>query len=125
MKLKSKISSLNAGKHISDAVNRAEYGRVVSSRFFKRNFFAVAFTVGLVMIYISNRYDCITGMETINALRTELDITKTELQSEKSAYMSSTRESAMMTLVDTLHLGLDIQERPPYTLSYITPRHED
>jgi len=118
MKLISKINSLNAGQHISDAANRAAYGRVVSSRFFKRNFFAVAFTVGLIMVYISNRYDCVTGMETITALQSELDIVKTELQSQKSSYMSSTRESVMQSLVDTLHLGLGIQERPPYQLSY-------
>lgn len=72
----------------------------------------------MVMVYISNRYDCVTGMETITALNTELAIAKTELQSERSAFMSSTRESAMQKLVDTLHLGLGIQERPPYQIHY-------
>lgn len=72
----------------------------------------------MVMVYISNRYDCVTGMETIAALNTELAIARTELQSERSAFMSSTRESAMQKLVDTLHLGLGIQERPPYQIRY-------
>ncbi len=118
MKLLSKFKINGASRHISDAANRAAYGRVVSSRFFKKYFFQTTLIVGLVMIYISNRYDCVTGMETITALQSELDIVRTELQNQRSAYMSSTRESAMQALVDTLHLGLGIQERPPYKLSY-------
>lgn len=115
MKLISKQNFKGAGRHISDAANRAAYGRVVSSRFFKKYFFQTTFFVGLVMIYISNRYDCVTGMETITALQTELDIVKTELQNQRSAYMSSTRESSMQKLVEPL--GLGVQECPPYKLS--------
>lgn len=120
MNLLSKLRIKGAGRHISDAANRAAYGRVVSSRFFKKYFFQTTLLVGLVMVYISNRYDCVTGMETITALQSELDIAKTELQNQRSAYMSSTRESAMQALVDTLGLGLGIQECPPYRLSYHT-----
>lgn len=118
MKLISRIKGSKATHHLSDAANRAAYGRVVSSQFFKKYFFQTTFTVGFIMVYISNRYDCVTGMETIAALQSELAIVKTELQSERSAYMSSTRESSMQALVDTLHLGLGIQERPPYQISY-------
>ncbi len=116
LSLKSKLNG--AGRHLSDAATRAAYGRVVSSQFFKKYLFPITFAVGLIMVYISNRYDCVTCMETISALQNELDIVKTELQSERSTYMSSTRESSMQTLVDDLHLGLGIQERPPYKLSY-------
>lgn len=118
MKLLSKFKKVNASEHISKAANRAAHGRVMSSRFFKKYFFQVSFIVTMVMVYISNRYDCVTGMENITALEQELAIIKTELQSERSAYMSSTRESAMQALVDTLHLGLGIQERPPYMITY-------
>lgn len=120
MKIFSKIKPEKAKEQLVDAANRAAYGRVVSSRFFKKYLFQTAFGVGLIMIYISNRYDCITGMETIKSLQSELDIVKTELQSERSNYMSATRESAMQALVDTLHLGLGIQDRPPYQLTYET-----
>lgn len=118
MKISDIINELKPGHHISNAMNLAANGQVVSSRFFKKNLFAIAFTVGAIMVYISNRYDCVTGMETIAALESELEIVKTELQSQRSGYMSSTRESAMQSLVDTLHLGLGIQERPPYQLNY-------
>lgn len=118
MKLIPRIKLSDASQHISSASSRVAHGRVVSSRFFKKYFFQTTFFVCMVMVYISNRYDCVTGMETITALNSELAIVKTELQSERSAFMSSTRESSMQRLVDTLHLGLGIQERPPYQLHY-------
>ena len=117
MMLFAKIKKSKASLQLSDAASRAAHGRVVSSRFFKKYFFQTTFIVCLIMVYISNRYDCVTGMETITALQSELAIVKTELQSERSAYMSSTRESAMHALVDSLHLGLGIQECPPYQLT--------
>lgn len=119
MKKFSRLKLSNATNRLSDASSRVAHGRVVSSRFFKKYFFQITFGVCMVMVYISNRYDCVTGMETITALNSELAIVKTELQSERSAFMSSTRESSMQKLVDTLHLGLGIQERPPYQLSYV------
>lgn len=118
MKIFSRIKISDASHQISNASSRIAQGRVMSSRFFKKYFFQTTFFVCMVMVYISNRYDCVTGMETISALNTELAIAKTELQSERSAFMSSTRESAMQKLVDTLHLGLGIQERPPYQIHY-------
>ena len=118
MKLSFKSKLNGAGRHLSEAATRAAYGRVVSSHFFKKYLFSVTLIVSLFLVYISNRYDCVTCMETINALQSELDIAKTELQSQRSTYMSSTRESSMQTLVDDLHLGLGIQPCPPYKLSY-------
>lgn len=90
----------------------------VSSRFFYRNFVPVILVVFFAMTYISLRFDCITAMETVAALRRSLEITRTETQRERSAYMSATCESSMQQLVDTLGLGLTVQERPPYTLAY-------
>lgn len=118
MKISAKIKNAKATENLSKAADRVAYGRVMSSRFFKKYFFQITFGVGLIMVYISNRYDCVTAMETITALENELGIVKTELQSERSAYMSSTRESSMQKLVDNLNLGLGIQERPPYQLKY-------
>lgn len=113
-----KIKKANPARHLSDAASRAAHGRVVSSRFFKKYFIQTTFIVCMFMVYISNRYDCVTGMETITALNNELAIVKTELQSQRALYMSSTRESAMQAMVDTLHLGLSIQECPPYHIVY-------
>ena len=66
--------------------------------------------------YISVRFDCITAMETVSHLKYRLETVRTETQRERALYMSGTCESAMQKMVDTLHLGLRIQERPPYRL---------
>ena len=60
------------------------------------------------------RFDCVTAMETVSHLKTKLELVRTDAQRERSIYMSSTCESSMQQMVDTLHLGLHIQERPPY-----------
>ena len=122
MTLVSTLQKSNATQHLSDAASSVAHGRVVSSLFFKKYFVQITFIVCLVMVYISNRYDCVTGMETITALESELAIIKTELQSQRSYYMSSTRESSMQALVDTLHLDLGIQGRPPYQIRYTDER---
>lgn len=99
---------------ISDGVETALHGGFLTSSFFKRNFFYVLMAVGLLLANISVRYDCTTAMENISSLRTQLEVVRTQLQSERSSYMSSTRESAMQTNVDSLRLGLSIQQRPPF-----------
>lgn len=101
---------------IADTVDVITHGKFITSGLFKRYFFAVLLIVVLVMMSISVRFDCVTGMETIASLRTRLEVVRTELQRERSTYMSSTRESAMQHRIDSLGLGLGIQERPPYKL---------
>ncbi len=107
-----------AGSQVVDLVARAAQGRFISSRFFKRYMVQTVFAVGLALMYISNRYDCITGMETVTELRTRLEVVRTELQTERAAYMTATREKAMMQMVDSLHLNLTIQEQPPFEITY-------
>ena len=71
----------------------------------------------MVMIYITNRYQCLTRMEHIRALEQELEIVETERIRVKSIYMSRIRESSMQEMVDTMHLNLRVQDQPPYRLS--------
>lgn len=71
----------------------------------------------LAVGYISTRFDCLTGMETITALERKIAITRTDVQKEKSIYMSTTCEKAMQARVDSLGLGLSVQERPPFRIS--------
>lgn len=108
----------SSGDHLRDAAERMAHGRMISSRFFKRYMFQIVFVVALLMVYIANRYDCVTGMETIVKLRRENAIVKTRLQSERAAYMTAIRESAIQQKADSLGLGLSIQHQPPYTLRY-------
>ena len=67
--------------------------------------------------YITSRYECQTKMERIRALETELEVARTERVRAKSAYMSRIRESEMQEMIDSLRLGLTVQEQPPYMLS--------
>lgn len=92
--------------------------RGVTSHFFVRHLAMCIIVVTLALMYISVRFDCLTGMETISYLSKRLEVVRTETQSERSAYMSATCESSMQKMVDTMRLGLAVQERPPYRIPY-------
>ena len=96
---------------------RALHGRVLSVDFFRRNWMVVVGVVAMLMIYITNRYQCQTQMEQIRKLETQLEVAKTERVRAKSAYMSRIRESSMQEMVDSLRLQLTVQEQPPYQIS--------
>lgn len=98
---------------ISDVI----HGRILSIDFFRRHWLAILGIVAMLMIYITNRYTCQTQMETIQRLQHDLEVVKTERVREKSAYMSRIRESKMQAEVDSLRLGLTVQEQPPFRLS--------
>ena len=95
---------------------RALHGRILSIDFFRRYWWVVLGSAVMLMIYITNRYTCQTQMETIRTLQQELEVAKTERVRAKSAYMSRIRESQMQHMVDSLHLGLTIQEQPPFRI---------
>lgn len=97
---------------------RALHGKIVSTDFFARNWGKIMVLMFMILVFITNKYTCQTSMETIQALNRKLEVVKTERIRERSIYMSRTRESGMQALVDTMHLNLHIQERPPYTLPY-------
>ncbi len=72
----------------------------------------------MILVYISNKYQCQTSMVTIKKLERELEIEKNKCITERGKYMGQTRESAMQELVDSLHLDLQKQEQPPFKISY-------
>jgi len=91
-------------------------GRLLSSDFFARHWKSVLLAILMVLIYITNRYQCLTRMEEIRRLEQELEV-ETERIRVRSTYMSRIRESSMQEMVDTMHLNLRIQDKPPYKLS--------
>ncbi len=95
----------------------AIHGRMLSLDFFSRHWLWVLMVVVMLMIYITSRYTCQTQMEDIQRLTRELEVAKTERVREKSIYMSRIRESQMQRMVDSMRLGLTVQEQPPYRLS--------
>jgi uncharacterized membrane protein (DUF106 family) len=96
---------------------RVLYGDVISSEFFSKHWIGIFCLAVLVLIYISTKYQCLTSMETIKKLESELEVAKTERIRERSTYMSRIRESSMQELVDSVMPGLSVQEQPPYQLS--------
>jgi hypothetical protein len=112
--LKNYISSSSIRK----TVNNAAKGQYLTSKFFRKHLFTTVMFIWLSISLISVRFDCVTCMETISALKTKLEVVRTETQSERAKYMTSTRESSMQHLVDSLRLGLAVQEQPPYTITY-------
>ncbi len=96
---------------------RTLHGRIISIDFFRRNWWVVLGVVVMLMVYITNRYTCQTQMERIRSLERELEVARTERVRAKSAYMSKIRESSIQEMVDSLGLGITVQEQPPYRLS--------
>ncbi len=95
---------------------RALHGRLLSTDFFAKNWLRVLLVVVMILIYITNKYQCLTRMETIRELEQDLEIVETERIRVRSEYMSRIRESAMQQLIDTMHLNLKVQERPPFKI---------
>lgn len=93
-------------------------GGVVSSDFFFRHKLKIFVALVLIVVYISTKYQCMTGMETIKNLENELEVVKTERIRERSRYMSRIRESAMASTADSIRPGLAVQQKPPYILHY-------
>ena len=91
-------------------------GGLVSSDFFYKHKLKIFVLLILVMFYISTKYQCMTGMETIQRLEKELEVVKTERIRESSRYMSRIRESSMAVIADSIRPGLCIQQQPPYIL---------
>lgn len=97
---------------------RIIHGQLLTIDFFVRHWLKIVVLVGMILVYISNKYECQTRMVTIKKLEKELEIKKNQCISERSKYMGNTRESAMQDLVDSLQLNLKKQEQPPFKISY-------
>ncbi|MFG6380982.1 MAG: hypothetical protein K1V87_02620 [Muribaculum sp.] len=103
-------------KKNDNIIKKALNGRVLSSDFFLRHWKAVLTVMVMLLVFITNRYQCLTRMEEIRKLEQTLEVVETERIRERSTYMSRIRESSMQELVDTMHLHLKIQDQPPYKL---------
>lgn len=95
---------------------RVLHGRIISIDFFRSHWKSLVLIIIMILVYITNRYQCLTKMEEIRRLEQQLEIVETERIRAKSEYMSRIRESSMQELVDTMHLGLKVQNQPPYRL---------
>lgn len=97
---------------------RLIHGQLLTIDFFARHWLKILVCVIMILIYISNKYQCQTRMLEIDKLKKELEIVKNQSIAERSIYMGKIRESAMQDMVDSLKLNLHKQEQPPFKISY-------
>ena len=93
-------------------------GQLLTLDFFARHWLKIAVLVVMILVFISNKYQCQTSMVLIKKYERELEIVKNQCVTERGRYMGRTRESSMQELVDSLHLDLRKQEQPPFKISY-------
>lgn len=91
-------------------------GGIISSDFFYKHKLKLFVALVLIMFYISTKYQCMTGLETIRNLEKRLEVVKTEHIREQSRYMSRIRESSMAALADSIRPGLAVQQQPPFII---------
>lgn len=108
----------NLSKKVADTASELVYGDRISASMFIKHKFTVALAIGMVMLYISFKYECKTHQETIVRLENELERVKSESIRLQSEYKSRTRESGMIHMIDSLGLRLTVQEQPPFLLKY-------
>lgn len=106
------------GNAAGNALRKLAYGRVVSSKFFRKHLFTTGLVVLFSFGFIAVRFDCVTSMETIKNLKSQINNMRTQKQRERANYMTMTRESAMQTLVDSLDLDLAVPDKYPIEISY-------
>lgn len=91
-------------------------GQLLSIEFFKKNFIYIIFAIGMVVMYIGNKYTCQRYTEQVSALKKQVEMANTDWVNAKSKYNSMTRESNMVEIMTSKHLGLTSPEQPPYNL---------
>lgn len=92
-------------------------GRLVTGTFFARHWLQILVIISMMLVYITNRYSCQRSMEEIRSLNERLSIVQSESYRVRGLYMSRIRESEMREMLDTLHMGLSVQSRPPYHIA--------
>lgn len=103
-------------KNIQKKVRDTLGGAIVDSRVFKRHLVMTLFIIVSCIYVIAARFSHATAQSRARALAREIEVAKTEKQYERSRYMTLTRESAMIRLVDSLNLGLTVPDVRPTTL---------
>lgn len=105
-------------KKVGTGARIVAQGDALDMRWFGRHFFLIAFSVMTIIAVIATRFEHQTSEATTRSLRKDIARQETFLHEQQSRYMTLTRESAMIHLVDSLHLGLEISNQMPQTLRY-------
>lgn len=101
----------------SQAFSGVWQGRILSLELFRRNFLFIIVAVGMMLMYIGNKFECQSKMLEVMKLKTELENAKTDCVNASARYNSMIRESQMKAYVDTMHIDLTNPQQPPYYLT--------
>ena len=92
-------------------INQILSGKVISYKFFKRNWGYIVILLTILIVYISSRYRVQTQLATIISLRDDLNNAKTEKVKASAEYNSNIREPQMRERIDAMNLGLTMPEK--------------
>ncbi len=106
----------NASMSMSAMLQPLFVGKLLSVEFFKKNYIYIIFAVGMLLMYISNKYTCQKYQGEVITLKKELNKATTNWVNSSAKYNSMIRESQMKAIVDTMHIDLTAPEQPPYNL---------
>lgn len=103
-------------KGIKKSVMHVAGGTILTEDFFLKNtrFMLVIFI--LIVLYISNRYSCISKMSEIESLRRELKDAKYESVTISSELIGVSRQSQVQSLLDKNGVHLLAPEEPTYEI---------
>ena len=101
----------------SQAFSGVWQGRILSLELFRRNFLFIIVAVGMMLMYIGNKFECQSKMLEVMNLKNQLENAKTDCINASARYNSMIRESQMKAYVDTMHIDLTNSEQPPYHLT--------
>ena len=97
-------------------IYRALHGQVLTASLFTHYWLQIVVIIGMILVYITNRYSCQRDMEEIRSLNRRLSVVQTESYRVRGEYMSRIRESAMKATLDSMGIDLSVQAQPPYHL---------
>ena len=103
-------------KEIKRQAGRILNGSILSEDFFLKNIRFMFLIFIIIILYINNRYNCISEMGEIQTLRKELSEIKYESQTISTELIGISRRSQLQSLVEKNGIGLEISKQPAFEI---------
>jgi cell division protein FtsL len=101
-------------KDVKNRVMRVLSGAILTEGFFVENIRFFVVIIIIVILYISNRYSCISKMAEIETLKTELKDAKYESLTISSQLTGMSRQGQVRSLIEKNGLDLNVPTEPAY-----------
>lgn len=113
-KKQNKKNKIFSAGHLRNAMQGRSF---LSLPFFKRYWVYVLAITIMMLMYISNKYNCQNNLHEVISLTRDLSNAKTDCVDASAKYNSMIRESQMTDLVNSMGLDLSMPQQPPYNLA--------